>query len=724
MDGEGKDNQGAAKPLGVGEATDPKATRDASSHPASANAGAIPETRLAGAEDGRQIGPYRLVREIASGGMGAVYLARIDGETPGLAAVKLIRKELASPDFVRRFKQERQLLAALDHPHVARVLDFGETPDGQIYYAMEYVDGTPIDEHCRSANPDHVTRIRLFRQLCDAVGFLHDNHVIHRDLKPGNILISSDGTVKLIDFGIAKVRDFAVEAGLETGPAKPTMIMTPAYASPEQLTGETVTATSDVYSLAKILYEMLEAGAPPRTAGTPLPLNDELRAILTKAARKEPSERYASAKELGADIDHYLSNFGQPVTSGPPPTRPAPPPTAPPPAANSRTGKLAAIAAAVAVVVLALAGVGGWMAYRAFSSPDSAVLSEAAITQRISDLRQRLGAWPDPPVGASRTLSREEKLADLASFTSLFGAALPRLFEREPGATEARRAMVADGSAYLDRAYQYAGDDTELQQQIALAYRVLGDMQGRPAQQNIADQPGASTSYRRSQQILNYLVSSNPSNSSLTNELLVTEGRIRELDPRVVVVAPAPGLLPEEPQAPGYANPTPVQLPGKRLDGPGFATDPGEPPQPPPGGGTRTASPPPIGQGNTAGASAPDRPAPEPPVAPPNVQPEPEQVQQAVRSPEEQAQWDDLEDRYSLAAAHVDTARSLLEDHSARLAAMGQSPRSDLLSGVTNGQLNLERARHEIEQGNLERARELVKRADAFASRVLKQLGG
>ncbi len=293
---------------------------------------------------GRRIDHYKLVRLLERGGMGTVYLAeREDFEQR--VALKLIRRGLDLDEvFVRRFHTERQILARLDHPHIARLLDGGTTADRLPYFVMEYVEGEPIDRYCEARGLSVEQRLELFRKVCSAVQLAHQNLVIHRDLKPGNILITADGEPKLLDFGIAKLLDdslgvAAVETELGQGP------MTPRYASPEQIRLEPVTTASDVYSLGVLLYELLTGLDPygvgsgrsdeiaravcerdpekPSTAvrrRAPAPeaaeprklrrrLAGDLDSIVLKAMRKEPGERYGSAEQLSEDLRRHLTGL-------------------------------------------------------------------------------------------------------------------------------------------------------------------------------------------------------------------------------------------------------------------------------------------------------------------------------------------------------------------------------------------------------------------------------
>jgi serine/threonine protein kinase len=214
--------------------------------------------------EGRQIGPYEILREIGKGGMGTVYLAaRADRAFHKQVALKLVRPEAGSEEVLGRFQQEREILATLDHPNIARLLDGGATAEGLPYFVMEYVAGEPIDTYCDRNQLKLATRLELFRTVCGAMACAHRNGIVHRDLKPANILVTAEGTVKLLDFGIAKILRplddqtvYMTRSGLH--------VMTPEYASPEQVRGALITAASDVYSLGTILYELLTGRRPYR----------------------------------------------------------------------------------------------------------------------------------------------------------------------------------------------------------------------------------------------------------------------------------------------------------------------------------------------------------------------------------------------------------------------------------------------------------------------------
>ena len=252
---------------------------------------------------GARCGVFRLVSLIGSGGMGVVYLAeRVDGEVRQRAAVKLLHPSW-SEIHRERFLQEREILAALTHPNIAHLLDAGHLEDGQPYLAMEYVEGKPIDQHCEGFSLRQ--KIELFIKVCGAVGYLHRNLVVHRDLKPGNILVTAMGEPKLLDFGIAKLLNFDGDHTVTY-----LRMLTPKYASPEQLNGGVVGTSSDVYSLGAVLHTLL-TGKPPQdvTPGQLCPeLKGDLDLVLQTALRQEPNERYASVEEFGGDLKAFLDS--------------------------------------------------------------------------------------------------------------------------------------------------------------------------------------------------------------------------------------------------------------------------------------------------------------------------------------------------------------------------------------------------------------------------------
>jgi eukaryotic-like serine/threonine-protein kinase len=270
---------------------------------------------------GTRVGAWELVREIGRGGMGAVYLAvRADNEFRKRVAIKLIRRDMESGFAVHRFRNERQILARLEHPNIARLIDGGTTADGFPYFIMEYVEGEPLLPYCESRALPLARRIQIFLKVCSAVQYAHRRMIIHRDLKPTNILVKADGTPKLLDFGVAKILDpERSDSDAEVTQAGFRMI-TPAYASPEQLRGEGVTVESDIYSLGVVLWELV-TGRPPRgesgkrsfdltdtgSQDTASRLLRSLQQVGQKAGRERPEERYESVEAMAADLERALA---------------------------------------------------------------------------------------------------------------------------------------------------------------------------------------------------------------------------------------------------------------------------------------------------------------------------------------------------------------------------------------------------------------------------------
>ena len=292
--------------------------------------GALPETELA---EGDRLGAWRLLRCLGSGGMGAVHLAeRADGHFEQVAAVKLIRG-FADADTFALFARERQILATLQHPGIARLLDGGATPGGQPYLVMEYVEGVPIDQYCSERRLDLRARLELFRIVCAAVQFAHQRLIVHCDLKPSNVLVKADGTPVLLDFGIARALDRPRKAD-DSADAR---YFTPGYASPEQLRRESVTTASDVYALGLILFELItgrkarldaadrtitrlgRAEVRPSELAKDVPwrgrVAGDLDAIVLHATAEEPAQRYAAAQVLADDVQRLLEH--RPVLARP-----------------------------------------------------------------------------------------------------------------------------------------------------------------------------------------------------------------------------------------------------------------------------------------------------------------------------------------------------------------------------------------------------------------------
>jgi eukaryotic-like serine/threonine-protein kinase len=375
-----------------------------------------------------RIGAWHIIREIGHGGMGAVYLAeRADEQFQLRVAIKLVRDGAPDEELIRRFVEERQILASLDHPHIARLIDGGVTPEGVPWFAMEYVDGMPIDRYCDEHGLGIEDRIELCCAVCDAVDHAHRKLIVHRDLKPSNILIAADGTPRLLDFGIARLLrgDGATDTSLTVTNAR---LMTPQYASPEQVRGDRVTTATDIYSLGVLLYTVLTGRHPhgatvdtaphelaraileaevvrPSLAGAQLRglsesrlsrrLRGDIDTILLMALRREPERRYRSAAALATDLRRHLT--GLPVEAQPDTLR-------------YRAGKFVrrhrAAVLAAAVVLLSLSGGLAGTSWQA-----AVARREAQRAEQVRNFLVELFRATDPAVARGQDPPASELLA-------------------------------------------------------------------------------------------------------------------------------------------------------------------------------------------------------------------------------------------------------------------------------------------------------------------------
>ena len=417
---------------------------------------------------GETVDHYQLVELIGRGGMGAVYRAeRIDAEFEQCVAIKLIDGLFHSADVIATFRAERQILAHLEHPNIARLLDGGTRPDGLPYLVMEYIEGVSPYDYCREHKLSIAERIVLFRQICSAVHFAHQHMVIHRDLKPANILVTSDGTLKLLDFGIAKVLS-PDPIRSDDARTQPGMLrLTARYASPEQIRGEAVTTASDVYSLGVILYELLAGGSPygdadraphqlmaavcdedPPSPSTFAPkLKGDLDNIILRALRKPPLERYASADQFSEDLLRYLE--GRPVQArGDAPLYVA--------AKFIRRNRVIVFSAALLLCSL----VGGLVMVS---------FARARADRRFNDVR---------------------RLAHSVMFD--YADAIDRL----PGATPVRERLVKDALTYVDSLAKEA-DTPQLRREVVDGYVRVSNVQGNEYENNLGDTAASLTSAQK-----------------------------------------------------------------------------------------------------------------------------------------------------------------------------------------------------------------------------------
>ena len=476
--------------------------------------------------DGQQFEGYTIVKLIAEGGMGEVYLAE-DEQLKRKVAIKLIKGH-ATKDIMRRFQNERQILAHLQHSNIAQLYEAGASADGLPFFVMEYIEGKPIDKFIRDEDLSLNDRLKLFRTVCSAVSYAHQNLIIHRDLKPGNVFVNTSGEVKLLDFGIAKL--LQNEATLEDVTATMFRALTPQYASPEQIKGEPISTASDVYSLGVLLYELLTGQRPyklkkntaaeitnaiceqepmkpssvrtntgtevrgngqrngsvakvsdsPRLPVSPSALRGDVDNIILKALRKEPSRRYGSVEQFSEDIRRYLE--GLPVSAHK-----------------------------------------GSFTYRAGKFVKRNKIAVAAVTLIVLTLAGGIIATTFEARRANRRFNEARQLAH----TILFDyhdqiAALP-------GSTQVRERLVKDALKYLDNLSKEAGDDVSLLRELADGYERVAAVQGGTAMSarhgiivsasNLGDTSGALANFHKALLIREKLVSSAPNNNELRLDL-------------------------------------------------------------------------------------------------------------------------------------------------------------------------------------------------------------
>ncbi|MGC4051415.1 MAG: serine/threonine-protein kinase [Paludibaculum sp.] len=435
------------------------------------------DTELAG----RRVGPYRLIRLIGHGGMGAVYLGvRDDDQYQKQVAIKLLKRGMDTEFLLGQFRQERQILANLEHPFIARLMDGGATEDGLPYFVMEYVDGIPITQYANDNGLSVLERLRLFRLVCEAIQYAHQNLVVHRDIKPGNILTTKEGVPKLLDFGIAKVMGRGVASGM-TLTQHELRMLTPDYASPEQVKGMRISTASDIYSLGAVLYELLSGQRPHQFPSESMlevervvceidpekpsvaaardqqapegvrkqrkkQLAGDLDNIVLAAMRKEPQRRYASVADLSEDIRRHME--GLPI----------------------------------------LVQEDRWT-YRAgkFMRRNKLALGAAAMV-----LVSLIGGIVTTTIQARRAERRFQEVRRLAN-SFLFD--IHDQIETLPGSTLVRASIVRTVLEYLNNLAREAGDDPALQWDLAAAYQKIGDVQGYGVRPNLGQIPQAVDSH-------------------------------------------------------------------------------------------------------------------------------------------------------------------------------------------------------------------------------------
>ncbi len=464
----------------------------------------------ADARVGQRLGAYRLTALIGEGGMGTVYRGvRDDDQYSKQVAIKLVKRGMDTGSLLRRFRHERQILASLDHPHIARLLDGGTTGDGLPYLVMEYIEGEPITSYCEARTLTIAERLKLFLKVCAAVAYAHANLVVHRDLKPGNVLVTDEGVPKLLDFGIAKL---LTDEDAEEAPKTITALhlMTPDYASPEQVRGLPITTASDVYSLGAVLYELLSgerahrfssysprdiertvcdaavekpstaAGRATGSARLRRHLAGDIDNIVLMAMRKEPERRYSSVEQLADDIRRYLERrpiLARQDTFG------------------YRAGKFVRrnrlAVASVAVIVLTLAG---------------------GMAMTTYEARR-----------AERRFQQVRRLANTVLFD------LSDRIAALPGSTQARELVATTGLEYLDSLAAEATGDPALQLELAEGYYRLGLVQGGFRVPGLEQFDAALASYRKALGLGQQLLARNPADARVLSLMLKNRSNIGDI---------------------------------------------------------------------------------------------------------------------------------------------------------------------------------------------------
>ena len=448
------------------------------------------------AELGSKIGSYQILEEIGRGGMGVVYRgSRIDGEYDREVAIKLLRKDFGTPNWAERFSIEKQILANLNHPNVAQLIDGGTTAEGQSYLIMEYVHGEPVDEYCRQKNLSITERLLLFKKICAAVNMAHSNLIVHRDLKPDNIIVVETGEPKLLDFGIAKLMLPSVDLTTGITNAVP---FTPEYAAPEQLNGGSITTATDIYSLGILLWELLSQNRPhhginnvaelirtitekdipdpsTRTTGSlRSALRGDLDAITRKAVNRQPIERYQSVNHLIADIDNFLNK--RPVV------------------ASHR---------------------GAFYRLEKFLKRNALAVFVAGLFSIVLLAGSATSFWQWKIASSERDLSNQRH-DELRKMVKALVFELPDRIASYPGSETVRADMTERGVALLDLLQEQEPQDSTLRLDLASAYFSMAKLQRGLGQANLGQTELAIENHKKSVQLLESILSS--SDSSLRTD--------------------------------------------------------------------------------------------------------------------------------------------------------------------------------------------------------------
>jgi non-specific serine/threonine protein kinase/serine/threonine-protein kinase len=474
---------------------------------------------------GRRFGPYRIVGEVERGGMSEVYRAvRDDNQYQKDVAIKFLRHGFDSESLLRRFRAERQILAQLNHPHIAHLVDGGTTESGMPYLVMEYIQGQPIDVYCEQKKLGIRERVDLVRTLCGAVHYVHQHLMVHGDLKCNNVLVTERGVLKLLDFGIAKLLNPPPALGGVGGVGGDRftsgyIALTPDYASPEQLLGEPITTASDVYSLGVLLYRLLAGRLPFHLRSALMPeeikelcelvpeppsvmarrsgdayralsrhLPGDLDSIILKAIAKAPEDRYGSVEQLSEDLLNYLRGF---------------------PVRAHRDGAAYRARKFLARNRLASAAMASFVIAMASGIATTLWLAHLADGERLR---------------ASRHFEIVRKFAT-SYMTEVHGA-----IENLPGSITARKLLIDTSLKHLSElAKEDTRDNPILRRDLASAYEKIGDIQGRMGDANLGDTPGALASYRIAIRTRESLLAQEGGGIELQRDLLRAHGKLAEL---------------------------------------------------------------------------------------------------------------------------------------------------------------------------------------------------
>jgi Skp family chaperone for outer membrane proteins len=575
------------------------------------------------------------------------------------------------------------VLAALDHPNIARILDGGDTPDGSPYYVMDYIEGRPLDRYCDEQQLSLTDRIKLFQQVCTAVHYLHQNLVVHRDLKPSNIQVSTGGMVKLLDFGIAKIVGAAAFANPELTTAGNSP-MTPHYASPEQLAGVTLQSSSDIYSLGVILYGLLTGRSPyqgmeekmaniasqqPPTAPS-RNIREDLRTtdtaeqvrralsggldnIVLKALSIDPRKRHQSAGELAQELQQYID--GEAVTA-----RVA--------AAPRSSRPLLAVIAAVALV--AAGGLGYWQWQRTRVADSEVATRESNLRKMLDDLEANLA-----PAAAARQTS-EERIDGLKKLREALKSEFPSMAARQSAAESSP--ILERGVRYLDRLHESNKSDPRLGVEIADTYHQFGAMQ-----EQTKTETAALTTYRKATVVLTGIGPEDPNVKRRLDNLEVRIEALEGVKPSATAPAPSdPAPAPVVEHSDAHSAPAPTPAPA-------------------------TAPPPQADPVST------------PPPPPPVVEKKPPVAVSSGPSAEQLA----AEDKFAAVSAKVQNANALVESLRQSLEKSGQMLNLETSTAARRMQSSLEAAKRHISAENWTAANESLAAADAFATRALRAVG-